>query len=271
MRQNRRNAKIGVGARLGQHFLKTPWAARALARAAGITSGETILEIGPGKGALTRELLSLSKKVVAIEKDEALVKKLRETFAQEISTGALTVISGDIRDITPKKLGLESGKYILAANIPYYITGEIIRQFLTAEEQPRAMALLAQKEVARRIVSKKESLLSLSVKVYGVPKIVIKVPRGNFSPAPNVDSAILLIDNISRDFFKSVNEELFFKVIHAGFKSKRKFLLNNLGVVFGKESATRAFISCEINLKARAEDVPLENWKRLALELATSN
>ena len=64
---------------------------------------------------------------------------------------------------------------------------------------------------------------------------------------------------------------MFFKVIHAGFKSKRKFLLNNLGVVFGKESATRAFISCEINLKARAEDVPLENWKRLALELATSN
>ena len=200
------------GARLGQHFLKAPWAARALARAVGITGADTVLEIGPGKGALTRELLAVSKKVVAIEKDEALARKLRETFEPEIQIGALTVIAGDIRDITPEKLGLESGKYVVAANIPYYITGEIIRQFLTAEEQPRAMALLVQKEVARRIVGSKsagggsasggkESLLSLSVKVYGTPKIVIKVPRGNFTPAPNVDSAILLIDNISRQFF----------------------------------------------------------------------
>ena len=266
------------GARLGQHFLKSPWAARALARAANITSEDTVLEIGPGKGALTRELLSASKKVVAIEKDEALVEKLREKFAREIFTGALTIISGDIRDITPEKLGLASGKYIVAANIPYYITGEIIRQFLTAEIQPRAMALLVQKEVAQRIISKKESLLSLSVKVYGIPKIVAKVPRGNFTPAPNVDSAILLIGNISRQFFADpvrsdayngagVNENLFFKVIRAGFKSKRKYLLNNLAHLFGKESATRAFASCGINMKARAEDVTLEAWKCLVLKL----
>lgn len=271
MRQNRRNAKVGVGARLGQHFLKTPWAARALARAADITGDDTVLEIGPGKGALTRELLSVSKKVVAIEKDEALVEKLREKFAQEISTNALTVISGDIRDITPKKLGLESGKYILAANIPYYITGEIVRQFLTAEEQPRAMALLVQKEVAQRIISKKESLLSLSVKVYGSPKIVAKVPRGNFTPAPNVDSAILLIDNISRQFFADLDENLFFKVIHAGFMSKRKYLLNNLATVFKKESAASAFAICEISLKARAEDVPLDAWRAIAKQLLASS
>lgn len=263
--------------KLGQHFLKSPWAARALARAAGIKSDETVLEIGSGKGALTRELLAVSKKIVAIEKDKALVERLRKTFAQEISTGTLIIISGDIRDITPKKLGLESGKYIVAANIPYYITGEIIRQFLTAEEQPRTMALLVQKEVAQRIVSNKESLLSLSVKVYGSPKIIAKVPRGNFTPAPNVDSAILLIDNISRQFFAdpvrsissngaSVNENLFFKVIHTGFKSKRKYLSSNLAVSFGKEAVAQAFELCKIDKKARAEDVPLAKWRCLTQE-----
>ena len=272
------------GARLGQHFLKSPWAARALARAVGATSYETVLEIGPGKGALTRELLSVSKKVVAVEKDEALVVHLKEIFRDEIDSGVLVIVAGDIRDIhqgetlkSPRS-HLNGRKYVLAANIPYYITGEIIRQFLTAEEQPRAMALLVQKEVAQRIVAKKpagggsasggkESLLSLSVKVYGTPKIIAKVSRGNFAPAPNVDSAILLIDNISRDFFKSVNEELFFKVIHAGFKSKRKYLLNNLATVFKKESVTDAFADCGIDMKARAEDIRLEAWKCLAIKL----
>lgn len=259
---------MSTGARLGQHFLKAKWAARSLAYAVGIATGDTVLEIGPGKGALTRELLALAKeigaRVVAIEKDEALVTHLNELFRDEINSGALTVHSADIRDANPKALGLVSGKYVVAANIPYYITGEIIRQFLTAEEQPRAMALLVQKEVAQRITSKKESLLSLSVKAYGTPKIVIKVPRGNFSPPPNVDSAILLINNISRTFFSDVDEELFFTVLHAGFKSKRKFLLSNLAGTFEKESVIRAFTECGISMKARAEDAALEQWKCLA-------
>ena len=271
--------------RLGQHFLKSKWAARSLAYAVGISRGDTVLEIGPGKGALTRELLAIAKdvgaRVVAIEKDEALVAKLKETFSEEINSGILVIIAGDIRDInqgetlkTPRS-HLAGQSYVVAANIPYYITGEIIRQFLTAEEQPRAMALLVQKEVAQRIISKKESLLSLSVKAYGTPKIVAKVPRGNFSPPPNVDSAIFLVQNISRDFFSgpvrsdasngvSVSEELFFKVIRAGFKSKRKFLLNNLAGEFGKEIAARAFTECGISMKARAEDVPLEDWACIA-------
>jgi len=262
------------GAKLGQHFLKAKWAARSLAYAVGIAHGDIVLEIGPGKGALTRELLvvatEVGARVVAIEKDEALVTHLNELFRDEISSEVLTVHSADIRDASPKTLGLASGKYLVAANIPYYITGEIIRQFLTAEEQPRAMALLVQKEVAQRIISKKESLLSLSVKAYGAPKIVIKVPRGNFSPPPNVDSAILLVGNISRDFFASVSEELFFKVLHAGFKSKRKFLLSNLAGTFEKESVTRAFTECGISMKARAEDVSLEKWGELTAKLTPS-
>ena len=261
------------GARLGQHFLKSPWAARALAHAVNIANDEIVLEIGPGKGALTRELLAVSSKVIAIEKDEGLVEVLKEKFANEIQSGKLIVVAGDIRDINQgetlkfQRSHLDWQNYVVAANIPYYITGEIIRQFLTAEKQPRAMALLVQKEVAKRIISEKESLLSLSVKAYGTPKIIAKVPRGNFSPAPNVDSAIILIDNISRDFFSSVDEELFFKILHAGFKSKRKFLISNLGNSFGKDEVARAFAQCEINPKARAEDVSLEKWGCLATQL----
>ncbi len=256
--------KRGTGARLGQHFLTGLWAARALARAAGVMPGETVLEIGPGKGALTRELLLVSKKVIAIEKDEELVLRLRETFAAEIASGALTIVAADIRDITPEKLNLAAGKYVLAANIPYYITGEIVRQFLTATRQPRAMALLVQKEVADRIVSARESILSLSVKAYGRPRIVKKVPRGNFSPPPSVDSAILLVDGISRDFFAGISEDTFFKVVRAGFASKRKYLANNLGASFGRENAVAALSACGIPKKVRAENTPLGQWKCLA-------
>ncbi len=254
-----------MGQRLGQHFLTGQWAARKLAEAVGVRPGETILEIGPGKGALTRELLATGSRVVAIEKDEALVKRLQETFAQEIRNGQLTVVSGDIRNFDPSSLGA----YIVAANIPYYITGEIIRKFLETATPPRALALLVQKEVAQRIATDaKESILSLSVKAYGRPKLVAKVPRGNFSPPPSVDSAILLVDNISKKFFDGISEKAFFDCLHAGFASRRKFLANNLGVKFGKTETARALAACDINAKARAEDVPLEKWKCLVQNIS---
>lgn len=247
------------GARLGQHFLKHGWAARALARALTLRAGETFVEIGPGKGVLTRELLALGP-VVAIEKDGALVAQLREEFAQEIQAGRLKLIEGDVRTFTSEGIG----PYVVAANIPYYITGEIIRRFLTAREQPRAMALLVQKEVAQRITSEKESLLSLSVKAYGTPNIVARVSRRHFSPPPSVDSAIIVIDGISRDFFSGFSEEKFFELVHAGFARKRKLLLNNLAAKFDKEEVHAAFTACGIDEKARAEDVPLEKWAALA-------
>ncbi len=255
------------GARLGQHFLTARRVAVALARAVAVRTGESIVEVGPGKGALTRELVTLGGPVVAIEKDEELIGKLDETFAPEIKSGRLRIIAGDIRDLDTISAGLADHLYVVAANIPYYITGEIIRQFLTAPTQPRAMALLIQKEVAQRITSSKESLLSLSVKAYGTPKIVEKVSRKCFSPAPSVDSAILLIDDISRDFFRDISEEHFFTVIHTGFASKRKFLANNLGVKFGKDAAMKALADLGINEKMRAEDVTLSVWKGIAQKL----
>jgi len=258
------------GARLGQHFLTARWAAVALARAASVREGETIIEIGPGKGALTRELLATTSPIIAIEKDLALVEKLHETFALEISNGQLRIIAGDVRDCMIENEHIKNyilGNYVVAANIPYYITGEIIRQFLTATTQPRAMALLIQKEVAQRITSKKESILSLSVKAYGTPKIIEKVSRKSFSPAPSVDSAILLIEKISRDFFADVDEERFFAVVHAGFASKRKFLANNLAVNFNKTKVERALVIAHIDQKERAENVSLVQWKLLTQTL----
>jgi len=257
-----------MGQKLGQHFLKGAWAARALARAAGISSGDIVLEIGPGKGALTKELLAAGGRVVALEKDASLAKILEEKFSGEIKTGMLTVLLGDVRDALPEHLGLENGNYIVAANIPYYITGEILRQFLTARVQPKRMALLVQKEVAQRIVSKRESILSLSVKAYGVPKIAAKVPRGNFSPPPSVDSAIIVIDDISRDFFDTISEKTFFAIVRAGFSSKRKLLSGNLATHgYAKSAVISAFAACDIPEKARAENVPLEQWKCLCREL----
>ncbi|HTR18544.1 MAG TPA: 16S rRNA (adenine(1518)-N(6)/adenine(1519)-N(6))-dimethyltransferase RsmA [Candidatus Paceibacterota bacterium] len=253
------------GARLGQHFLTGQWAARKLVEAAGIASDDIVLEIGPGKGALTKEILKTGARVIAIEKDPALVELLRVDLPKE----RLVVIGADVRDIRPGTIGLMAGAYVLAANIPYYITGEIIRQFLSTDVQPKTMALLVQREVAERILArdKKESILSISVKAYGKPEIAAKVARGNFAPPPSVDSAILVVRNISKAFFGEIDEGSFFKVVRTGFSSKRKFLAGNLAKEYGREKAARALAAAEVPEKARAEDVSLEAWRKMVESL----
>jgi 16S rRNA (adenine1518-N6/adenine1519-N6)-dimethyltransferase len=257
------------GARLGQHFLTAPWVAHTLVSAANITHEDTVLEIGPGKGALTSELLRTAARVVAVEKDPELITKLSDKFSEDISRKKLILMEADIRNTTPHRLGLKHQEYVLAANIPYYITGEIIRAFLTSFAQPKTMALLMQKEVANRIaVSTKESLLSLSVKAYGTPARVAVVPRTCFRPPPSVDSAILIIKDISRNFFTDIDEESFFALLHAGFSSKRKQLINNLKSARDSDHYAHAFAACGIPAAARAENVRLPEWKCLAQHLA---
>jgi 16S rRNA (adenine1518-N6/adenine1519-N6)-dimethyltransferase len=236
---------------LGQNFLMHARIAERIALVAHLGSDATVLEIGPGTGMLTRELLKLAKKVIAIEADAELFKKLETDFADEITNGNLELIHGDIRTFD---ISLLPKGYILVANIPYYLTGEIFRMFLSADNKPSSMTLLVQKEVAVRIArAKKESILSLSVKAYGTPKLEFSVPRGAFRPAPKVDSAVLTIRDISRKNFKTrPEEEHFFKLIHAAFAHKRKFARKNV---------TEAGLSPgEIPEKARAEDLKLEQW-----------
>lgn len=254
------------GARLGQHFLRTPWAAERLVEAAAIERGDMVLEIGPGEGALTREIVQTGAHIVAIEKDAALAEKLKDLFRSEIASGQLVIISGDIRDFDPaENPDLKAGAYILAANIPYYITGEILRQFLTSKAYPRTLALLIQKEVADRIIArdKKESILSLSVKAYGTARIAEIVGRGHFSPPPSVDSAILVVEGISHAFFDTVSEERFFEIIKKAFSSKRKLLAGNLSALADRSAVMTAMENSGIAPNARAEDVPLEKWKDL--------
>ena len=246
---------------LGQHFLRNRHYLAAIADAAGIQKGETVLEIGPGDGALTEQLLASGCKLLAVEKDHRLIPLLQKKFAHKIKAGRLQLVEKDALEFNPSDYKLEAKNYKLVANIPYYITGALLKKFLSGEKQPSSMVLLVQKEVAERIArTKKESVLSLSVKAYATPHYIKTVPRGAFSPAPKIDSAILALRDISRKNFKTARQEqLFFELVKKGFSSKRKFLRSNLGK---KYSDTLQRVG--IPEKARAEDVPLAQWLTLS-------
>lgn len=244
---------------LGQHFLNNAHYLRAVVDAAEIKKGERVVEIGPGEGTLTREILVRGANVVAIEKDHRLIPMLSAAFEKEIRAGQLQIIEGDVLEWETE------GTYKVVGNIPYYITGALLKKFLSAQHQPSTLVFLIQKEVAERIArSKKESILSLSVKAYGVPKYVASVPRGAFSPAPAVDSAILAVTVISRkNFANRAHEEKFFGLVRAGFTQKRKLLRRNLELVLGPHTE-ELMQGVGLARDARAEDVPLEQWLSLS-------
>ncbi len=257
---------------LGQHFLTSAHYLSLIAESAHLETGEQVLEIGPGEGALTRELLAREAIVTAIEKDHRLIPILKETFAKEIADKKLTLTEGDILKYDISYFLPAACSYKLVANIPYYITGAIVEKFLSAELQPSTMVLLVQKEVAERIAGNpstplragKESILSLSVKAYGNPRYIKTVPAGAFSPPPAVDSAILAIENISRNnFANAAHEKTFFELLHAGFAHKRKLLKRNLeNMLVGKH--TNILQDAGIAEKARAEDINLEKWLEIS-------
>lgn len=251
---------------LGQNFLMHQATADRIADAASLEAGATVLEIGPGTGMLTASLLRWAGKVIAVETDEELIPSLKERFAKETGDGRLEVVAGDIRSFDLDRL---PDPYHVVANIPYYITGEIVRLLLSARHKPASVTLLVQKEVAERIArDAKESLLSLSVKVYGSPKYVFTVPRGAFRPAPKVDSAVLFISHIHAPFADNEEEAWFFKVLQTGFGHKRKQLAKNLTALRPSERVVAALHEAGLSVQARAEDVPLESWRTLARMLA---
>ncbi len=298
---------------LGQNFLKSEVALKKIVEAGEIRPGDIILEIGPGRGALTHKLLGTRGKVLAIEKDRELFEFLKIKFAKEITEKKLILINDDILKFNVRQNALERTlgrggddgqrkfsaenfrgesesvlrNYKLIANIPYNITGAILKKFLTAEHQPERMVLMVQQEVAKRIVARdgKESILSISVKAYGEPKIIMKVPARYFSPAPKVDSAIIVIKNISRKNFNSPLEEYplggggqiihpgasatpqdgnsfeekFWEIVKSGFAHKRKKLSSNLKIL----KLEKIDLSKELGNK-RAEDLSLLDWIALA-------
>lgn len=248
---------------LGQNFLISEAPIRKMIEECNVSEKDTVLEIGPGKGILTRVLLDTGAQVIAIEKDDSLIPVIQATFPKEIISGQLKLIHADVLEIDIKDI-LHS-PYKLIANIPYYITGEIIRKFLESDFHPSTMALLVQKEVAERIVAKdgKESILSISVKVYGEPKYGGTVKRGLFRPIPNVDSAVLIINNISKEFFRDISEQRFFELVKKGFSQKRKQLKGTLGEMIGIGKLEEAIGDAT----RRPETLTKEEWKKIVKNL----
>ncbi len=255
---------MGVRAKksLGQHFLDDQEVLNLLVETGEVKAGEVVLEVGPGEGTLTQVLLNTGAKVVAIEKDPRLIPILTKKFEVEVKAGKLELIESDILDLYYKESLpniLKDKKYKLIANIPYYLTGELIKLFLKANQQPQLAVLLIQKEVGERVTSykNKESVLSLAVKLYCEPSYIATVPKILFNPVPKVDSSIILFDQI-KPAPKNVDVERFFKLIKQAFSGKRKKLSNTL-VEYKAELE-----ECGIDVNARPENVEFEKWLCLA-------
>jgi len=245
---------------LGQHFLIDGEVLKHITAAAELAPTDVIVEVGPGLGVLTRELAQKAARVIAIELDNKLATALKQTLAP---FNNVTIINDDVLKIEPAALATD---YKVVANLPYYITSPVLRHFLEASAKPKVMILMVQKEVAEAIAAKpgEMSLLSVSVQLYGEPKIISYVPAECFYPAPKVDSAILRI-NLYPQPRVAVDEGGFFEVVRAGFTAPRKQLANSLaqGLGMAKSDASSLLERAGIAPQRRAETLTLEEWARL--------
>lgn len=285
------NKKIQAKKSLGQNFLHSKTALNKIISCSNLTAGDFVIEIGPGKGVLTEAILGAGAQVVAIEKDARLIELLNEKFESELESGQLKIILGDaltMEVIKKRKVFLVVDKdftetglrgdaniekniveinkdYKIIANIPYYITGALLRIFYEQVVKPTSVTVLVQKEVADRIIARdgKESLLSLSIKFYGEPKKIMNVSKQSFKPAPRVDSVILYIKTHDKQYDLNTQGK-FFDLIHRGFAHKRKVLRKNLiDSGLPNEIVDEAFAEIKIAPLSRAEDINFLTWIHL--------
>ncbi len=259
---------------LGQNFLVDENVLAKIVQTAELNKNDLVIEIGPGLGVLTRELSKKCRQVIAIEKDKKLAGLLEKELAQNIQYPNIEIINSDILKINLEELLKKYSsdkKYKLISNIPYYITSPVIKLFLENRIQPETILLLVQKEVAERICASagKLSVLALSVQIYGKPEIIEYVDKSSFYPEPKVDSAILKISEIKKEFPNNYYQEIF-KIIKIGFSSKRKKLVNNLsvGLHIDKDETEKILLETKINLNARAQELELKDWKRLTKKIS---
>lgn len=249
---------------LGQNFLQDPSALEEIAAAAEIRPTDTVLEIGPGLGSLTRYLAAAAKEVVAVELDANLLAPLDSVLAPHPN---VRLIHGDILKLSPGDL-IKERDYLVVANIPYYITSALIRHLLESDPKPRRIVLTVQEEVAARICATPGdmSLLALSVQIYGAPRIAARIPAEAFFPTPNVDSAVLCVDIYSSPLVRPERLERFFKLIKAGFGQKRKTLRNALssGLHISPVDAADLLRRADIDPQRRAETLSIDEWERLS-------
>lgn len=251
---------------LGQHFLIDESVLDKIVGAAELEPADTVLEIGPGLGVLTRALAERAGRVVAIELDEKMVSILRDQLGD---CENLEIVQGDILEIDPGRL--ISGPYKVVANLPYYITSAVTRHLLETEHKPALLVLMMQLEVAQRILAQPGdmSTLAVSVQFYGTPQLVTRVPAGAFWPPPEVDSAVLRIDVYEKPPVQVEDVDWFFKVVRAGFGQKRKQLKNALagGLHPTKDQVLAALERAGIDPRRRAETLSIEEWAELAQAL----
>jgi 16S rRNA (adenine1518-N6/adenine1519-N6)-dimethyltransferase len=248
---------------LGQNFLADPSALRRVIDAAEIQPGDTVLEVGPGLGSLTRLLSLEAERVVAVEIDIKMVSALEDLLQPYPN---VELIHADILEVNLGEL-FPAGRYLVAANIPYYITSALLRHLLEAPNPPSRLILTVQKEVAERICAPvgNLSLLALSVQVYGSPKIAAKIPAGAFYPAPKVDSAVVRIDLYPQPLIEPDKLDKYFRLIKAGFSQKRKTLRNAIsaGMRWSKDETEKILADAGIDPQRRAQTLSLDEWKSL--------
>lgn len=257
---------------LGQNFLYDEGLLARIVAAAELSPGDSVLEIGPGLGALTRQLARIAGRVVAVELDDRLLPILRyelEPFAN------VEIVHGDI--LTFDVGAHFDGPFVVVANVPYYITGAILRRLLEGRPRPKRMVMTVQREVADRLtaVPPRMSLLAVSVQYYGSVRLVGAVKAGAFWPRPEVDSAVVRVDVDERHLGRGEGEkggkgeeEAFFRVVRAGFGEKRKQLKNNLrrlGV--SDEVIAAALETAGVDGRRRAETLAVGEWEALVAAL----
>jgi 16S rRNA (adenine1518-N6/adenine1519-N6)-dimethyltransferase len=259
---------------LGQNFLVDASASRRIAQLPDLKMDDTVVEIGAGLGTLTYELSILCERVIAVETDPSLVAVLHQEF-EELSN--IYVYEGDILQLQPTKLlavdtpqpevpfwGSLMQNYVIVANLPYYITAAVIRHMLESAIRPRCMVVTVQREVAERMVAApgNMSLLSVSTQFYGTPRIVMRLKRGAFYPAPKVDSAVIRLDLYQDPPVPVDDIKMFFAVVRAGFALKRKQLRNSLaaGLKVDPLVVEKSLSDCGIDYRRRAETLSIDEW-----------
>lgn len=257
---------------LGQHFLVDEKVRELIIGGAQLASTDIVIEIGPGLGVLTERLARQVGRVVAVELD----KRLTTLLSDRLSTlHNVTIVTQDVLASSPAELLREAGVtpaateapgYKVVANLPYYITSLVLRHFLAAAAKPRVMVVMLQKEVAEVITAPpgRMSLLSVSVRLYGEPELIARVPAECFYPAPEVDSAVVRVSVHPQPRF-AVDEEDFFRVVRAGFSASRKQLANSLarGLAAPRAQVLPRLEQAGIDPHRRAETLSIEEWVRL--------
>ena len=256
---------------LGQHFLIDHSVLRTIVSAADLSPGDIVVEVGPGLGILTEELVKKARSVIAIEVDPRLAANLESRYAKREN---LHVVNDDILkldiELLVRNIALRpeiSPGYKVIANLPYYIAAPILRHFLESSLKPKSMVTMVQKEVAQSIVAGPGamSLLGISVQLYGKPGIVDYVPAQSFYPEPKVDSAIVKINVYSKPAVDIRDIDGFFKVIKAGFSAPRKQLRNSLSIGLKTESQVVEEILTQAGIEPqrRPQTLSLEEWAKV--------